>query len=179
MSKELVDLTEETSISLDVQTLFMESSGASKEDIKEEIELINSQILDVSQLIQDLFEKRESLESRKLSLELSLSENGLNSTSDSRDSKSLLSTSSNSSTKISQTSIDQFTKSSLEKWSGTFEWSKRLENLAKSYFSVRSFRYLQREVLNAIISGQDCFVVMPTGAGKESLLSTTCSLLRE
>ncbi|KAL6629187.1 hypothetical protein ACP70R_028952 [Stipagrostis hirtigluma subsp. patula] len=54
-----------------------------------------------------------------------------------------------------------------KKWSGTnFPWTKELEATNKKVFGNRSFRPNQREIINATMSGNDVFVLMPTGGGK-------------
>lgn len=47
-----------------------------------------------------------------------------------------------------------------------FPWSQLLVRLNKQVFGNDSFRPLQRAVINATLSGRDCFVLMPTGGGK-------------
>uniref|UniRef100_A0A0D9W543 DNA 3'-5' helicase n=1 Tax=Leersia perrieri TaxID=77586 RepID=A0A0D9W543_9ORYZ len=57
--------------------------------------------------------------------------------------------------------------SSDKKWSSThFAWTKDLEANNKKVFGNRSFRPNQREIINATMSGNDVFVLMPTGGGK-------------
>eukprot|EP00667_Euglena_gracilis_P005376 EG_transcript_5412 len=51
-------------------------------------------------------------------------------------------------------------------WVGQFEWDSRVDQLLAEKFGFASFRPLQREVINAVLSGKDVFVVMPTGSGK-------------
>jgi len=54
-----------------------------------------------------------------------------------------------------------------KKWSSTnFPWTKELEAKNRSKFGNRSFRPNQREIINATMSGNDVFVLMPTGGGK-------------
>ncbi|KAF0893130.1 hypothetical protein E2562_023164 [Oryza meyeriana var. granulata] len=54
-----------------------------------------------------------------------------------------------------------------KKWSSThFAWTKELEVNNKRIFGNRSFRPNQREIINATMSGNDVFVLMPTGGGK-------------
>ena len=52
-------------------------------------------------------------------------------------------------------------------WSRTdFTWSNEVKrNLART-FKYHSFRTNQLEIVNAIMAGHDCFVLMPTGGGK-------------
>ncbi|KAL6888534.1 hypothetical protein ACP4OV_009560 [Aristida adscensionis] len=61
-----------------------------------------------------------------------------------------------------------YTEGSNDKnWSGTnFPWTKELEATNKKVFGNRSFRPNQREIINATMSGNDVFVLMPTGGGK-------------
>lgn len=47
-----------------------------------------------------------------------------------------------------------------------FSWTKSLKENLSTVFKMSSFRFKQLEVMNATISGQDVFVVMPTGGGK-------------
>ena len=54
-------------------------------------------------------------------------------------------------------------------WAGAFEWDGQVDQLLEQRFGHREFRPLQREVLNATLSGEDCFAVLPTGAGKTLL----------
>ncbi|KIH61179.1 ATP-dependent DNA helicase, RecQ family [Ancylostoma duodenale] len=52
------------------------------------------------------------------------------------------------------------------KFDGTFTWSEEVDSILKEVFHLPSFRPLQREVINAIMSNIDTLVVMSTGAGK-------------
>lgn len=47
-----------------------------------------------------------------------------------------------------------------------FSWSSRVEHVRNTMFGIQSFRPLQLEVINAVLSGVDCIVIMPTGGGK-------------
>eukprot|EP01006_Ploeotia_vitrea_P000505 TRINITY_DN103169_c0_g1_i1.p1 TRINITY_DN103169_c0_g1~~TRINITY_DN103169_c0_g1_i1.p1 ORF type:complete len:957 (+),score=68.36 TRINITY_DN103169_c0_g1_i1:221-2872(+) len=47
-----------------------------------------------------------------------------------------------------------------------FEWSEPVRGLMKTQFGISSYRPLQREIINAFMSGKDCFVLLPTGGGK-------------
>jgi len=52
-------------------------------------------------------------------------------------------------------------------WEKTdFPWSSRVEHVRNTLFGLESFRPLQLEVINAVLSGVDCVVIMPTGGGK-------------
>jgi len=52
-------------------------------------------------------------------------------------------------------------------WDKTdFPWSSHVEDVRNTLFGIQSFRPLQLEVINAVLSGIDCIVIMPTGGGK-------------
>ncbi len=54
----------------------------------------------------------------------------------------------------------------VEYWSQDFEFSKVIANVNKETFGHSAFRPMQKEIINAVMHGKDCLVVMPTGAGK-------------
>ncbi len=54
----------------------------------------------------------------------------------------------------------------VEHWSQDFEFSKIIANVNKETFGHSAFRPMQKEIINAVMHGKDCLVVMPTGAGK-------------
>lgn len=49
---------------------------------------------------------------------------------------------------------------------GTFQWSDRMETLAKEKWGIEEFRHCQRGACNAGLSGRDIICIMPTGGGK-------------
>lgn len=51
------------------------------------------------------------------------------------------------------------------RWDGQFPWSLHLAQANQDYFENSTFRPHQRQAINATMSGQDCFVLMPTGGG--------------
>ena len=55
----------------------------------------------------------------------------------------------------------------VSEWTSTaFRWTPLLFSQNKATFGNRSFRPMQREIMNAALSGRDVFVLMPTGGGK-------------
>lgn len=47
-----------------------------------------------------------------------------------------------------------------------FPWSPEVQRMLKDRFRMKGFRQNQLEAINATLSGQDAFVLMPTGGGK-------------
>ena len=62
--------------------------------------------------------------------------------------------------------VDTVTDNGLDWGSKAFSWTATAENLLKEVFKIDKFRKLQRETINATMSGVDCILLMPTGAGK-------------
>ena len=58
---------------------------------------------------------------------------------------------------------------SSDDWSSDFPWDATVDSTLSARFGHRTFRPLQREVINATLSGRDCFTILPTGAGKSLL----------
>ena len=50
-----------------------------------------------------------------------------------------------------------------------FKWDEQLLNCNKSIFGHDSFRNLQKEMMNATLSGRDVFGCLPTGSGKSRI----------
>uniref|UniRef100_A0A7S4LPY7 ATP-dependent DNA helicase n=1 Tax=Oxyrrhis marina TaxID=2969 RepID=A0A7S4LPY7_OXYMA len=59
-----------------------------------------------------------------------------------------------------------------------FPWSASLRRICEHFFKVSTFRGKQLECMNALLSGRDTMLVMPTGAGK-SLCFQALGLLRD
>lgn len=55
---------------------------------------------------------------------------------------------------------------SAQDWRRGFEWDKAVDECVRRVFGHNGFRPLQREAMNAVLSGRDAFAVMPTGSGK-------------
>ena len=59
--------------------------------------------------------------------------------------------------------------SASDDWSSEFPWDATVDSTLSARFGHHTFRPLQREVINATLSGRDCFAILPTGAGKSLL----------
>lgn len=51
----------------------------------------------------------------------------------------------------------------IARFKGPFDWTKQLHKLNMEYFGNRSFRPQQEAIINASVSGDDVFVLKPTG----------------
>uniref|UniRef100_A0A914YYJ4 ATP-dependent DNA helicase n=1 Tax=Panagrolaimus superbus TaxID=310955 RepID=A0A914YYJ4_9BILA len=48
----------------------------------------------------------------------------------------------------------------------TFPWSAEAKKVLKNVFKLDDFRPLQKSVINVVLSGEDCLIIMSTGGGK-------------
>ncbi|VDL81387.1 unnamed protein product [Nippostrongylus brasiliensis] len=62
--------------------------------------------------------------------------------------------------------VEQAEKIANTQFDGIFPWSDTVDSVLKKTFQLPSFRPLQREVINSVMSKLDTLVVMSTGAGK-------------
>ncbi|ETO31405.1 DEAD/DEAH box helicase, partial [Reticulomyxa filosa] len=54
----------------------------------------------------------------------------------------------------------------LTRYLVNFPWNEAIDKSLKETFHLNQFRSHQREILNCTLSGDDCFVIMPSGGGK-------------
>ncbi|GAQ81432.1 Helicase conserved C-terminal domain containing protein [Klebsormidium nitens] len=54
----------------------------------------------------------------------------------------------------------------VQGWAGKYSWDDDIADLRKNLFGLAAFRKHQRETINCVLSGSDCFVIMPSGGGK-------------
>lgn len=62
--------------------------------------------------------------------------------------------------------LKNYKEADLKEWGKKFSWETIIQDINKKVFANKSFRPLQREIINAIMSKKDIFVCIPTGAGK-------------
>nr|XP_027205231.1 ATP-dependent DNA helicase Q1-like [Dermatophagoides pteronyssinus] len=55
----------------------------------------------------------------------------------------------------------------------TYEWSQKAQSLLESVFGLKQFRSHQLAAINAILSGLDVLLIMPTGGGKSLCFQIT------
>src|SRR3990167_5252132 len=53
-----------------------------------------------------------------------------------------------------------------------------MQTILKKYFGYKEFRHLQKEIIERVLAGRDCVVLMPTGGGK-SLCFQLPALMRD
>lgn len=61
---------------------------------------------------------------------------------------------------------------------GNFPWTTKIRSLLHKKFGYQNFRGLQEAALNALLSGNDCTVVMPAGSGKSLIYQLAAMHLR-
>lgn len=47
-----------------------------------------------------------------------------------------------------------------------YDWNDKIHNLLREKFKLKSFRHQQLAAINAVLSGKDVTLLMPTGGGK-------------
>lgn len=58
-------------------------------------------------------------------------------------------------------------QSNITYWeTNEFPWTNEAKNILYSTFKLKEFRSLQLSVINSVLSGKDCLVIMSTGGGK-------------
>ncbi|OWM65022.1 mediator of RNA polymerase II transcription subunit 34 isoform X1 [Punica granatum] len=67
---------------------------------------------------------------------------------------------------------------SVEDWSGSFEWDALADDVRFNIFGISEYRANQREIVNAVMSGRDVLVIMAAGGGK-SLCYQLPAVLRD
>lgn len=48
----------------------------------------------------------------------------------------------------------------------TYEWKSTIQNILENKFKLKEFRHQQLAAINAVLSGKDMILLMPTGGGK-------------
>ncbi|XP_040886471.1 ATP-dependent DNA helicase Q1 isoform X2 [Toxotes jaculatrix] len=131
----------------------MDGSGeaqAELDSVEAELELVEAQIT-------ELLQKQAELTSRKNALLQHLEEACC----------AAQSSSSSSSSSKPPRANPVMSNQKLQRYDGTdFPWSKEVKKHLKTSFHLSTFRPLQLRAINLTMSGQDLFLVMPTGRGK-------------
>jgi RecQ family ATP-dependent DNA helicase len=66
----------------------------------------------------------------------------------------------------------------LKDWQKEYYWDELVNMANKHIFRFKHFRSNQREIINAMLSGRDIFVNMPTGGGKSLTFQLPASICR-
>ncbi|XP_015909051.1 ATP-dependent DNA helicase Q1 [Parasteatoda tepidariorum] len=105
-------------------------------DIEAELKKIITDVNQIDRAIEKLNNRRQKLLSRKHTLQQKLQENATE-------------------------------KLANQDWERSdHPWSQKVVNTLKSIFKLNSFRPFQLSTINAVMSKQDCILLMPTGGGK-------------
>ncbi|XP_062146519.1 ATP-dependent DNA helicase Q-like 2 isoform X1 [Alnus glutinosa] len=125
------------------------------QEILEELLHVQVEIQDVQDQIQMLLEQQEKLYERQSEL------------------KALL-----EACRGSGDPVTDDTSTTVENWSGQFEWDSEADDVRFNVFGISTYRANQREIVNAIMSGRDVLVIMAAGGGK-SLCYQLPAVLRD
>lgn len=66
----------------------------------------------------------------------------------------------------------------LKDWQTEYYWDELVNTANKHIFRFKQFRSNQREIINAMLSGRDIFVNMPTGGGKSLTFQLPASICK-
>ncbi len=70
--------------------------------------------------------------------------------------------------------MKNYQEANLQEWGKKYKWEDFIHKINQRVFGHRSFRPLQREIINAIVCKRDVFVCIPTGAGKSLPFQLSC-----
>ncbi|KAI4327946.1 hypothetical protein L6164_020350 [Bauhinia variegata] len=124
-------------------------------DILEELLNVEVEIQDVEDQIKALMERQEKLYEKKSDLQAILE-----------------------ACKESEKHANNGAPSTVENWSGPFEWDSEADDIRLNIFGIPTYRANQREIINAIMSRRDVLVIMAAGGGK-SLCYQLPAVLRD
>lgn len=65
--------------------------------------------------------------------------------------------------------VPRYEYADVEYWATKTSHSAKMKQIMETVFGFKSFRLIQKAVINAILAGRDVFAVMPTGGGKSFL----------
>ncbi|KAK7307376.1 hypothetical protein VNO77_40385 [Canavalia gladiata] len=112
-------------------------------EILEELLSIEVEIQDVQGQIRALIERQDNLYERKSELSAILE-----------------------ACRESGNQVNNVAQSTVENWSGPFEWDSEADDVRLNIFGISTYRANQREIINAIMNGRDVLVIMAAGGGK-------------